>query len=232
VASGNGYGRRRDARQRRVAGAERPLRRGRAEQHDRLAGMRDLAGGDQRELVRQVARVLDDAGHPPGRARGLPGAAHVRAVQGRHLAGQRHLAGAGRVAAADQAEQRSVVVPVRIFGAQPHRLGGARGDFLVLDEVGRPPAACDGGDVGGQVRVGAAQRHEPGGGAVRAVVGVAELPVRDDTGAPDRRRDRHGEQAEHEQLLAPFPAEQPPAPAEHRAPGGDTPVAGPCARTG
>ena len=61
-------------------------------------GCGDLAGGDQRELVRQVARVLHDAGHPPGRAGGLPGAAHVRAVQGRHLAGQRDLAGTGRVA--------------------------------------------------------------------------------------------------------------------------------------
>ena len=108
----------------------------------------------------------------------------------------------------------------------------ARGDVLILDEIGRTPAVLDGGDVGGQVRVGAGQRDQRGSGAERGVAGVRELRVRDDTGAPDRRRDRHGEQAEHEQLLTPFPAEQPPAPAEHRAAGGDAPVTGPRARAG
>jgi hypothetical protein len=36
-----------------------------------------------------------------------------------------------------------------------HGLGGARRDVLILDEIGRAPAVLDGGDVGGQVRVGA-----------------------------------------------------------------------------
>ena len=220
AAGGEGHSRRRDTGQRPVAAADRLLRRGRADQHDHLAGVRDLAGGDQRELVRQVARVLHDAGHPPGHAGRLPCAAHVRVVQGRYLAGQRDLPGAGRVGAADQAEQRRVVVPVRTLGAELHRLGGAGSDVLGLDEIGRTPVVLDGGDVGGQVRVGAGQRDRRGGGAERRVVRVRELRVRDHAGAPDRRGDRHGEQAEHEQLLAPFAAEQPPAPAHHRASGG------------
>ena len=93
--------------------------------------------------------------------------------------------------------------------------------FCVLDDVGRAPAALNGRDVGGQVRVAAGQLGPRGSGAVRGPVGVTELRVRDHTCTPDRRRDRHGEQAEHEQLLAPFAAEQPPAPAKHRAAGDD-----------
>src|SRR5712691_12088429 len=116
--------------------------------------MRDLAGGGQRELVGQVARVFHGAGYPPGGAGGLPGAAHVRAVQGRDLAGQRDLVGPGRVGAADQAEQRRVVVPVRILRTELHRLRGASSDVLILNQIGRAPAVLDGGDVGGQVRVG------------------------------------------------------------------------------
>ena len=133
---GNRYIRRRDTGHRLVA--EELLCRGRAEQHDRLAGMPDLARGDQRELVRQVAGVLYDAGHLPGRAARVPGAARVRAVPGRHLAGQRDLSWPGRVCSADQAEQRRVVVPVRALGAQLHRLPGASRDVLLLDEIGRP----------------------------------------------------------------------------------------------
>jgi hypothetical protein len=131
-----------------------------AEQQGHLSGVRDLAMGDQRELVGQVARVLHDTAHPPGDApRRLPGSAHVRAVLGRDSAGQRDLARAGRVAAADQAEQRGVVMPVRALGAKLQRLGGAGGDVLTLDEIGRAPAALDRGDVGGQVRVSARQRR-------------------------------------------------------------------------
>ncbi len=222
VASGKGYRRcRRNTWQRSAAVADRLLYCGRTEQHDHLAGVRHLAGGNQGELIRQVARVLHDAGHPPGGARGAPGAAHVRAVQGRDLAGQRDLAGTGRVCAADQAEQRSVVAPVRTLGAELHRPGGASREFLILDYIGWAPVARDGSDVGGQVRVVAGQRDRCGRGAERGVVGVAELCIRDDAGAPDRRGDRHGEQAEHEQLLAPFAAEQPPAPAKYRATGDD-----------
>ena len=107
-----------------------------------------------------------------GGAGRLPGAAHVRAVQGCYLAGQRNLAGGGRVAAADQAEQRGVVVPVRILRAQLHGLGGAGRDVLGLDEIGRTVAVLDGGDVGSQVRVGAGQGDRRGGGAQCCVARV------------------------------------------------------------
>src|SRR5262249_49762268 len=93
-------------------------------------------------------------------------------------------------------------------------------DVLLLDEISRPPTAGDGGDVGGQARIGAGQRDLRGTGAERGVV-WRDLRVRDDAGTPDGRRDRPGEQAEHEQLLAPFAAEQPPAPADHRPAGDD-----------
>ena len=219
---GNRHSCRRDTGHRLVAAEL--LCRGRAEQHDHLAGMPELARGDQRELVRQVARVLHNAGHPPGRAGRVPGAARVRAVQGRDLAGQRDLAGADRERSADQAEQRRIVVPVRALGPQLHRLPGGSRDVLLLDEIGRPPAAGDGGDVGGQPRIGAGQRDLRGAGAEGGVA-RRDLRVGDDAGAPDGRRDRHGEQAEHEQLLAPFATEQPPAPADHR-PAGDDAAAG------
>ncbi len=98
---------------------------------------------------------LHHAGHPPGRAGGPPGPAHVRAVLGRDLAGQRDLAGTGRVGAADQAEQRGVVVPVRILGTELHRLGAAVSDVLILNDIGWTPATRNGGDVGGQLRVAA-----------------------------------------------------------------------------
>jgi hypothetical protein len=81
-------------------------------------GVCHLAGGDQRELVGQVARVLHDSGDPPGGAGCLPGAPHMRVVQVRHTTGQRGLARAGRVLAADQAEHRDVVQPVRFLSLQ------------------------------------------------------------------------------------------------------------------
>ena len=59
------------------------------------------AGPGQVALTSQVARVLHDAGHLPGRAGRVPGAAHMRAVPGRDLAGQRDLTWPGRVRAAD-----------------------------------------------------------------------------------------------------------------------------------
>jgi len=62
----------------------------------------------------------------------------VRAVPSRRLAGQRDLTRAGRVCSADQAEQRSVVVPVRALGTKLRGLGGLGGadrEVLALDEV-------------------------------------------------------------------------------------------------
>ena len=66
-------------------------------------------------------------------------------------------------------------MPVAILGAELHRLGGAGRDVLILDEISRTPAGLDGGDVGGQVRVGAGQRDQRGSGAERGVAGVREL---------------------------------------------------------
>jgi len=110
---------------------------------------------------------------------------------------------------------------MRILGPELHRLRGASSDPLTLNEIRRTPAARDRGDVGGQMRVGAGQHDLHGSGAERGVVGARELHVGDDAGAQDRRRDRHGEQAEHEQLLAPLAAEQPDRPADHRPAGDD-----------
>src|SRR6516162_3646804 len=73
--------------------------------------------------------------------------------------------------------------------------------------------------------LGARQADRGGGGAEgrsrgrRGVGGHAR--------APDHRGYRDREQAEHQQLLAPFAAEQPHRPADDRAPGGNAPMAGP-----
>ena len=63
---------------------------------DRHPGRRgQLTGRYQRELIQQVARVLDDAGHPPRPAVGVPGAPDAHAIQGRGRAGHCHLPRAG-----------------------------------------------------------------------------------------------------------------------------------------
>ena len=125
---GGGHDRRRgrDTGQRRIAVADRLPDGAGAEQHDHLAGLADLARGDQRELVRQVARVLHDARHPPGRpaaGQAPPTCAGTGPRPGWSARPDR----AGRVSAADQAEQRRVVVPMRILGPERHGLGGASG---------------------------------------------------------------------------------------------------------
>ena len=195
----------------------------RVEQDSDLARRGDLARDDEGELVQQALRVLHDAGDPAGRAAGAPEVTDPETEGGRHPAGHRHLARAGRVVPADQGEHRLAVRAARVLRAQVEGVDRAGdGDGLVLDHVDPAEAVPQRGDLAGQVRV--------GGLEVGLVLGGAETRVRrrgrvgghrrpDDGG---RHRDR--DEPEDQQLLAPLTAQQPPGPADDRAPGGNAPV--------
>ena len=195
-----------------------------ADQDRHLGRPGQLTGRYQRELIQQVARVLDDAGNQPCPAVGVPGAPDLDAIQRRDGAGHGHLPGAGRVAPGDQGEQRAAVGPGRILGPQPDGRSGATGEALILDHVRRPVLPLDPGDIGRQVRIGPGQGYQRAGGAVRAGVRVSRRGVGGNPRTPDGRRDRDRQQRHHQQLLTPLTAEQAPCPVDDRELRGTAPV--------
>ena len=113
---------------------------------------------------------------------------------------------------------------MRVLGAQVVRADRAgEGDGLVLDDVHAAEALLQRGNLAGQPRAAAEGSHvlggaEPGVGRGRRI----GRHGRADDG--DTHRDH--DEGQHQQLLAPLTAEQPPGPADHRPAGGNAPVTG------
>jgi hypothetical protein len=180
----------------------------------RVGGRRRQQG----ELVVQVARVLDKTND--GSRRPVEGerAADADLEGCRHRLGDRDLAGGGRVAALLEPQHRRAVGAVRVLGPELEGLDRAWNRHrLVADHLGGAQPRPDRGDL----RV---QRGWIGPLEVEAMGGRAESGVgrRDDVvggrDAEDRRGHGDGEQHQHQELLAPLSAEQPPSPAQDRSP--------------
>ncbi len=188
------------------------------EQDRHLGRGTGLPGGDECELVGQVARVLHDAHYAAGLVALAPDAAGMGVVEGCHLAGQRDLAGPVRVMPGDQGQRRLPVGAGRILRTELDLARRAGDKVLILDHIDRAEPVPDRCDIGGQPRLAAGDHGEvvggPERGRSRGWRGVAG-----DRRAGDRSRDGDGDQREHQQLLAPLAAEQPPRPADHRPPG-------------
>ena len=180
-------------------------------------------GGDERELVAQIAGVLDDADDGPAAAverERLPG---LEPEDRGHAVGDGDLARACGVAASAQREPCAPVRSARVLGAELDLLDPAgHGQRAVTDDIGRPEAFLDGGQTRVEpARIGAVEPQQVIGRAELGIV-VGRARVVGDGDAGDRGGDRDGEQGEHEDLLAPLAPEQTPRPAHQRAARGDS----------
>jgi hypothetical protein len=130
------------------------------------------------------------------------------------------LAGARRVAALAEREDSERVL--RILCAEVHGLDAAGdADRAMGNDVDRPERFPGPGEARLELpRIGAVELKVDVG---RAELGVGRRSrVVDDRDAADRRRDRDGEEGQHQDLLSPLAAEQAERPADHRAARGDT----------
>ena len=106
------------------------------EQHRHLGGRGDLAGRDQRELVQQALRILDDTHHTPGCPTLVPDVPNLEVEGGGQTIGHRHLTRAGGVAPGNQRQHRRSVRPTGTLRSEligVNRAGDSQG--LVLNDV-------------------------------------------------------------------------------------------------
>ena len=197
----------------------------RVEEHGDLGGGFHLPGPNEGELVEEVLRVLHDADDPARYAALAPGLPGLQVEVRRDTTGHRRLVGCGREMPGDQGEHRLAEGAVGVLGAQ--LVGIDRtwdGDGLVLDDVDLAEAVLQGGDLGGEARIGTREGGRiPGRAETRA---GGQRRVGRDRCPDDRGSHRHDNQREHEQLLAPLMPEQPPRPAKDRTPGRGAAVLG------
>ena len=128
-------------------------------------------GWDERELVAQFARVLDDAHDRPGPAVDSQVGPDLDPQQLGDAVGDGDLAGAGRVAAAAECEELVAVGPVGVLRAEVDRLDAAGdGQRAVPDHLRRPERSLDRGQTRRELaRIGAV---EPEQVTCRAELGV------------------------------------------------------------
>ena len=170
-----------------------------------MIGVAELARRDQRELVLQIARVLDDPHDAQCAGALVPDSADAQPVDRRDTAGHRDLPG-GWVVAGVQPQHRGRIEPVRLLRANVDgvdRAGDRRGRVLDhLDPAEPRPGRRDIGRLLGRRA-----------GDVQQVVGGAELgtrrrrPGRGERDAGDGGNHRDDQQADDCQLLAPFAPE-------------------------
>ena len=106
-------------------------------------------GGDEGELVAQVAWVLDDA--DDGSATAVEGKRlpELESEERGHAVGDGDLVGACRVAASAEREPCAPVRSARVLGAELDRVDAARdGQRAVADDVGSPEPFPGGGEAG------------------------------------------------------------------------------------
>ena len=182
-----------------------------------------MARCDQRELVVQVQRVLDESDDAPGHTVSGKGVADVHAERRRSIASHRDVAGTGRETAGDEAQGRSGELAVRILRSKVHRVERSRDcDALVinlLDHTERAPGRHHIGAIGTR------EAHLAFRGPHRRI--EADCRVVRERHADSGRRDREHQKRHHQHLLAPLAAEQPQRPTEDRAARGRATGTGP-----
>ena len=185
----------------------------RVEEDRRVDGSGQLPGRYESEVVEQVLRIGDQPDQLADPTGVGPGVADAQVVGGRQRAGHGDLVRRGRVPAGEQVEHRRAEPAARVLHPQLGALDQTGGQRLVLDDVDRTEALPDGREVRCHGLVGAGEGDQMVG---RAEAGVGRRrDVGADGGGQERRRDRDGQQGQHQQLLAPLVTEQPPRPADH-----------------
>ena len=203
-----------------VALADRAQRRAwRVEQRRDPRGIRHLSGCDERELVEEALRVLDDADDLALDTTDAPAAADREVEVGGDAARHGDLARARRVAPGDEREHRTAEGPVRVLRTELIGVDRSRDrQRLVLDHLDAAEAVLQARDDACRVRVIGREGH---GVLRRAEAGVVRRRrIRRDGRAHDRRRDRDRDEGEDQELLTPLAPEEPPGPADDRPPGG------------
>ena len=172
-------------------------------------------GRDERELVTQLARVLDDPHDRPPLAVERQGRADFEPQKVGHAVRDGDLARLRRVAAPAEGEEDVSVGAARILRAIVHRLDAARDrDRAMRDDIGRPERSSSGDEACLETaRIGAVERQHGIGRAEHGVV-ARRVGVVDDRDAADRGGDGDAEEGQHEELLPPL------APEEAQAPSG------------
>ena len=195
------------------------------DQHRDLVRCPGGRGRDERELVAQIAWVLDDADDGPAAAVEGERLPELEPEDRGHAVGDGDLARACRVAASAQRKPCAPVGSARVLGAELDLVDAARHEQrAVTDDLDRPEAFLDGGQTRLQpARIGAVEPQQVTGRAELGIVRRAR--VVGDRDAGDRGRDRDGEKSEHQDLLAPLAPEQAPRPAHERAARGDSAAA-------
>ena len=182
--------------------------------------------GDERELVAQLARVLDDADDGPATAVEREGRPDLEPQELRDAVGDRDLAGARRVAAPARARaaRRRRRRPDPARGSRPSRRCRGQRPYAVPDDLrsSRTDSSAGGERRLELSRIGAVEPEQVIGRAELGVVRGAR--VVDDRDAADRRGHRDREQRHHQDLLPPLAPEHAPGPADHGAAGGDAAV--------
>ena len=105
-------------------------------------------GGDQRELVAQIAWVLHDADDRPATAvegKRLP---ELEPKERGHAVGDGSFVGSVRVAASAERQARATVCPAWVLGAELDLVDAAgNGQRAVADDVDRPEPLLGGGET-------------------------------------------------------------------------------------
>ncbi len=193
------------------------------EQRHDLGRRLHLPRCDERELVEEALRVLDDADDPALGTTDGPGVTNLQVERRSHPARHGDLARAHRVAPGDECKHGAAERSVRILGAELERVDRA-GDRhrLVLDHLDAAEAMLEVSDVARHVRV---QTRIGRGVPGRAEAEIRRLRrVRRDGRADDSGHDRHGDEGEDQELLTPLPAKEAPSPPDDGTPCGHSPV--------
>ena len=190
------------------------------QQVDLFRGAR-IARKREDELVVELSRVFDDTHNGPRLGEHGQLVADTHPEHGGHTVGHGHLAGLRRIVTVEQAQEWTAVETLRVFRAKVDGLHGTgHRQLCVPNHLDRCVLIGKFGDLGLQRRgIRAGQRDPALGAAELGRLGGCDV-VRSD-GREDGRRNRHTEQHEHDDLLAPFAPEHAPCPARYCAPAGD-----------
>ena len=198
-----------------------PSLRGHEDVDDLGAGGR---GRQERELVAQLARVLDDADDGSATAVERQGRADPKTKSLGNPVGDGNLAGTLGVAAPAEGEELGAVRAVGILRPVVDFLDSTRERHgPVADDIGRPERLLRGVEPRLELsRIGRVEDQDVVGRSELAVVGRNRLVRNRD--AADGSRDGDGQERQHDQLLAPFAAEHPPRPPDDCAASGDAAI--------
>jgi hypothetical protein len=183
-----------------------------------------IRGGDERELVSELPRVLDDADDCASGPVERELRARLEPQKLGDAVGHGDLARAGRVAAAPEREQLAAVGALGVLRPVLDRLDTAGDGYRAApDRVDRPERLACCVEPRAELRpIRGVEREQLVGRAELAVVGRNR--VGRDRDAADRGGDGDREERQHEELPAPLAAEHPRRPPHDRAARSDAAV--------